>query len=403
MGKRSFFWNTSLSLMGFGLLTLTNFLYSIVTVRLLSPREFSAYNTFFYFLLSLPLPSFQLAVAKSVSRYSPSVDLKSLFSSFVVLSGLSGIAYLIFSPLLWYLYGKNYPFLVVIGFFVLQGWIWLSGLRGIFQGSLRFGTYSLNMALEGIFRLLLGSLGLIVGLGVYGALGASIASGMIGILFLVFPLFFSGTSFKPSQCDTSLLSSFFRAFFILLPFGLLVVLDQTIINRFIPSYGQIVNLSSLFGKNLIALSLTVAHVVFAYVVKEGEDRFLLRGMGLVVALFFLAYGGTFFLGHWLFQLLFATTTGADFLPLYILYCLPLGILQLLVNYGIAEEQYWLTPFLWIMLVLTAFSMMIFARLNAFSLIGFYLLGMILHTLFLIPLIIILLVRKKNSQASEKKL
>ncbi len=398
MKKRSFLWNTFLSLGGFGLLTLTNFLYSIVTVRLLSPLEFSAYNTFFYFLLALPLPSFQLAVAKTVSHSTQSVDVRGLLPSFALLSGLAGIAYLVFSPLLWYLYGKNYPFLIVIGFFVLQGWIWLSGFRGIYQGSLRFGSYSLNMAVEGVSRLLLGSLGLLLGLGVYGALGASIVSGVIGILFLVLPLaFFSLASPTPSQSNNTLLPSFFRAFLMLLPFGLLVVLDQTIINRFVPHYGQTVNLSSLFGKNLIALSLTVAHVVFAYVVKEGEDRFLLRGIGLVVSLFFLAYVVTVFLGSFLFQTLFGTTSGADFLPLYILYCLPLGILQLVINYGIAEDRRWLISFLWVMLVVISGSMMFLVRFSSFSLRGFYIFGIISYSLFLLPVIIVFLAHKKLSQ------
>ncbi|MCX7882127.1 MAG: hypothetical protein N2314_02770 [Brevinematales bacterium] len=400
MTKKHFLWNTILSLAGFGILTGANFLYSIFTVRLLPPDAFSAYNTFFYFLLALPLPSFQLAVAKVTGRYSLSLrsHVLAIFPSLSRLALWSAVGYLVFSPLLWYLYGQQYPLLVPLGLLVLEGWIWLSGFRGMYQGILRFDIFALNMGIEGIFRLLVGAFALLLGLSVYGALSASMVSGIIGLIALLIPVALSPHDTTSSSVKETppILASFFHALLMLLPFGLIVVLDQTMINRFLPSFGKIVNLSSLFGKNLITLSLTIAHVVFAYVIKEGEESFFLRGMGIIVALFGGAYVFAVLGGKWLFEFLFGSSGGYDFLPLYIGYCLPLGLLQLVVNYSVAEEHRWVIPCLWLYLIGMASFMMIFLHFFPSSLSFFYTLFGICHTLFVVILTGILVFFQKTS-------
>ncbi len=401
MRAKNFIGNTLLSLAGFGILTLANFVYSIFTVRLLSPEAFSAYNTFFYFLLALPLPSFQLAVTKATGKHS--LPLRSqvafLFPSLLRLALWSTIGYIVLSPLLWFLYGQKYPLLLPLGLLVLEGWVWLSGLRGIYQGMLRFDMFSLNMGIEGISRLLAGTGAMLLGLSAYGALGASVVSGLVGIGILLLPLLFSQKEEKVAfpEKELPLLRPFLQALLVLFPFGILVVLDQTMINRFLPEYGKMVNLSSLFGKNLIALSLTIAHVVFAYVVKEGEDSFFLRGMGIIGLLFGMAYLFVRITGKWLFSFLFGSPFGYEFLPLYIGYCLPLGLLQLIVNYSVAEENHWIIPSLWIYGGFTAILMILFLRVFPLSLVQWYIFFGGIHLLFVLVLTILFLFMRKPSR------
>ncbi|MFN3660703.1 MAG: hypothetical protein ACK4TN_05650, partial [Brevinematales bacterium] len=371
------------------------------TARFLSPEAFSSYNTFFYFLLALPLPSFQLAVAKTTGKYHLSLrsQVAFLFPYFLRLALWSALGYIVLSPLLWFLYGQKYPLLIPLGLLVLESWIWLSGLRGIYQGMLRFDIFSLNMGIEGISRLIAGTAALLLGLSAYGSLGASVISGLVGIGILLIPFLFSQKEEKSSfpEKEVAFLRPLIHAFLVLLPFRILVVLDQTIINRFLPEYGKTVNLSSLFGKNLIALSLTIAHVVFAYVVKEGEDSFFLRGMGMIILLFGIAYLFVRITGRWLFSFLFGSSSGHEFLPLYIGYCLPLGLLQLIVNYSVAEEHHWIIFSLWMYGGILSILMILFLRLFALSLVQWYLFFGSVHMLFVLVLTVLFLFIRKPSQ------
>ncbi|MFN4216351.1 MAG: hypothetical protein ACK4HQ_02980 [Brevinematales bacterium] len=403
MRAKNFIGNTFLSLAGFGILTLANFVYSIFTVRFLSPEAFSSYNTFFYFLLALPLPSFQLAVAKATGRHHLSLrsQVAFLLPSFLRLAIWSALGYIVLSPLLWFLYGQKYPLFLPLGLLVLEGWIWLSGLRGIYQGMLRFDMFSFNIGIEGISRLIAGTAALLLGLSAYGALGASVISGLVAIGILLIPLLLSQKEEKPSfpEKEVALFRSLIHALLVLLPFGILVVLDQTIINRFLPEYGKTVNLSSLFGKNLIALSLTIAHVVFAYVIKEGENNFFLRGMGIILLLFGIAYLFVRITGRWLFSFLFGSSSGYEFLPLYIGYCLPLGFLQLIVNYSVAKEYHWIISSLWIYGGVISILMILLLRLFSLSLVQWYIFFGSVHMLFVLVLTVLFLFIKKPSQLS----
>jgi len=223
-------------------------------------------------------------------------------------------------------------------------------------------------------------------------LGASVGSSLVGIVALLFPFLFSSLKVsRDEDFQRYVFENFLKSFLVLLPFGLIVVLDQTFVNRFVPEWSRVVNLSSLFGKNLIALSLTVAYVMFTYVVKSGEDGFLKRGMVLVSVIFVLAWGVVGMVGKWLFSFLFGSPTGSEFSPWYIVYCFPLGLLQMLVNYGIAMERKWLVPVLWGYLGI--FALLLWGVVGRFSLIQIYILITVVHFVFV--LVLFLTVNKRG--------
>src|ERR1700722_2398791 len=167
-------------LAGSGLVGLTNLAYNLLTARLLGPTGF-AHATAVYtilMLISCVTLSFQVVCAKCIARYSTAGERASVFASFHIRSWLAGIGIglllvLFKRPITAYL-GLPDPILISLLALGAAFYIPLGVRRGYIQGIHAFGPLAINFMLEGLVRL--GALcGLVkLGLGVEGAVLASV-------------------------------------------------------------------------------------------------------------------------------------------------------------------------------------------------------------------------------------
>src|SRR5580700_705609 len=167
-------------LAGSGLVGVTNLLYNVITARLLGPTGFS-HSTAVYTILMLMSGitlSFQVVCAKYIARTALTEDRMAVFATLHQRAWIAGIAiglalFVMAAPLAGYL---NLPD---------PGWISLLALgtafyvplgvrRGYIQGVHAFGPLALNFMLEGLVRLVGAFLLIELGLGVRGAVLASV-------------------------------------------------------------------------------------------------------------------------------------------------------------------------------------------------------------------------------------
>src|SRR5450631_4435817 len=179
-------------LAGSGLVGVTNLVYNVVTARLLGPTGF-AHATAVYTILMLVsciTLSFQVVCAKYIAR-SPSTELRaSVFASLHQRSWIAGltIGLLLFMcsrPLAAYL---NLPDPALISLLALGTafYVPLGVRRGYIQGIHAFRPLAINFMLEGLVRL--GALWVLIelGMGVKGAVLASILA-VIVCYFVALP------------------------------------------------------------------------------------------------------------------------------------------------------------------------------------------------------------------------
>ena len=214
-------------LAGSGLVGVTNLVYNVVTARLLGPAGF-AHATAVYTLLMLMSGitlSFQVVCAKYVARSASSEDRSSIFSSLHQRSWVAGIAiglllFLLARPVSNYL---NLPDPGLISLLALGTafYVPLGVRRGYIQGIHAFGPLAINFMLEGVVRLAGAFLLIELGMGVKGAVLASVAAVIVSYFVAV-----------PSPGLTSLK---FRKIAISFREGLQAIVffsGQTIINNF---------------------------------------------------------------------------------------------------------------------------------------------------------------------------
>jgi O-antigen/teichoic acid export membrane protein len=167
-------------LAGSGLVGITNLVYNVVTARLLGPTGF-AHATAVYTLLMLASAitlSFQVVCAKYVAGYETADDKAAIFAALHLRAWLCGIVigllmFIFNRPLMAYL---NLPDPALISLLALGTafYIPLGVRRGYIQGIHAFSSLSINFILEGAVRLG-GAFALIrLGLGVSGAVLASV-------------------------------------------------------------------------------------------------------------------------------------------------------------------------------------------------------------------------------------
>jgi O-antigen/teichoic acid export membrane protein len=167
-------------LAGSGLVGVTNLVYNVVTARLLGPTGF-AHATAVYTLLMLMSGitlSFQVVCAKYVAK-SPSAEGRArVFASlheraWIAGIGLGVLLFLVKRALTTYL---NLPDASLISLLALGTafYIPLGVRRGYIQGIHAFGALAVNFMLEGLVRLCGAFLLIEIGLGVRGAILASV-------------------------------------------------------------------------------------------------------------------------------------------------------------------------------------------------------------------------------------
>jgi hypothetical protein len=99
-----------------------------------------------------------------------------------------------------------------------------------------------------------------------------------------------------------------------------------------------VSACALFSKNLVALSLMIANVVFSYTVRRSPKVFW-SGLALIALVFVVGSVAVIPVSGWLVGFLFGPgyEPVAKLLPLVIVATLPVGILQHIANNAIAAE------------------------------------------------------------------
>jgi O-antigen/teichoic acid export membrane protein len=169
-------------LAGSGLVGITNFLYNVATARMLGPTEF-ANATAVYTLLMLMSAitlTFQTVCAKYVAK---SEDPAEQFFAYTALHrkawmasiGLGLVLILFESPITAYLNLPDRSLIVLLGIGTAF-YIPLGVRRGYTQGTHSFGPLAINFMLEGMVRLIGAIVFIRLGLGVKGAVLASVAA-----------------------------------------------------------------------------------------------------------------------------------------------------------------------------------------------------------------------------------
>jgi O-antigen/teichoic acid export membrane protein len=167
-------------LAGSGLVGVTNLIYNVVTARLLGPTGF-AHATAVYTLLMLASAitlSFQVVCAKYVASHPTEEEKAAIFGALHLRAWMAGIAL----ALLLFVFNRvimaylNLPDQVLISLLALGTafYIPLGVRRGYIQGVHAFGALAINFMLEGVVRLGGAFLLIRLGLGVKGAVLASV-------------------------------------------------------------------------------------------------------------------------------------------------------------------------------------------------------------------------------------
>jgi O-antigen/teichoic acid export membrane protein len=167
-------------LAGSGLVGVTNLVYNVATARLLGPAGF-AHATSVYTILMLMSAitlSFQVVCAKYVANHPLAEDKAAVFARLHQRAWIAGIAIAVLLFLLRHLITRflNLPDPILISLLALGAafYIPLGVRRGYIQGIHAFGPLSVNFMLEGAVRLGGAFLLISIGLGVRGAVLASV-------------------------------------------------------------------------------------------------------------------------------------------------------------------------------------------------------------------------------------
>jgi O-antigen/teichoic acid export membrane protein len=179
-------------LAGSGLVGITNLVYNVVTARLLGPTGF-AHATAVYTLLMLASAitlSFQVVCAKYVASHENTEDKNAIFTALHLRAWIAGVAigvllFLFNRAVMRYL---NLPdqFLITLLALGTAFYIPLGVRRGYIQGVHAFSSLAMNFMLEGLVRLGGAFVLIRLGLGVKGAVLASVIA-VIASYFLARP------------------------------------------------------------------------------------------------------------------------------------------------------------------------------------------------------------------------
>jgi O-antigen/teichoic acid export membrane protein len=328
-------------LAGSGFVGITNLVYNVVTARLLGPTGF-AHATAVYtilMLMSCLTLSFQVVTAKYVARTSSSEDRVRVFAGLHRRSWIAGVAialllFLLERPLTDYL---NLPDPLLISMLALGTafYVPLGVRRGYIQGIHAFRPLAINFMLEGLVRL--GGLCLLIGSGM-GVRGAVLAS-----VFAVIVCYFAALpSPGLSSLRTPGIPIAFRE-------GLQAIVffsGQTVINNFDivlvkhffpPAEAGFYAAVALVGRLVNMCAWSVVNTMFPVSASAGteepEDRpILFASLSLVLGILTVLTLGLWMIPSFLWKTLF----GAHFelgnygalAPLLILYAITTGVYSL---------------------------------------------------------------------------
>lgn len=174
-----------------------NLLYQLLIAHRLSPSEFAAFNSLLsiFMVISSPLGTIQIAVAKYSAEFNAHNQISKLkfFLSdlFKKTSVLAVSTLLIFWLSSAYIMNSLKIPSVASGYILalLLASIWLAPVfAGGVQGLALFGWLSSASVIMGVLKLVLAFVFILLGYNIAGALGALLASSLIGLVIYYFPL-----------------------------------------------------------------------------------------------------------------------------------------------------------------------------------------------------------------------
>gem|GEM_PF-1311606 len=351
--------NTFYSICGFSIFTISNIVFIGIAGRLMGPANFGIFTAFFYFLIgiswansSLQLASAKYVAVNNINTTSEAVKVLSLdfwlagFIMFCIIFALH--------PFFKIVYSLNSPVETAAGGAAAALWLIIAGYRGIYQGHMDFLKLSINQSLEIMIRAAAGFVFIIAGWQVTGALAASIAGSASAIFILTGTRGWSFLGKRELKINWGLLGTYLKTCLVLVPFGLIYALDQALVNYLREDQRGFISVCAQFGKNIVTLSLFFSNVVYSYSLKSRKGHFW-AGIFLTLLAFSSAALFTVFFGKQIVVLLLGTVylPAVKILPVYILACLPLGIMLNILNYSIARNINFISAAVWIILAILA--------------------------------------------------
>src|ERR1700691_2261641 len=328
-------------LAGSGLVGVTNLVYNVMTARLLGPSGFANATAVYtlLMLLSCITLAFQVVCAKYVARTVSAESRAQVFASLHQRAWMAGLGiglvlFLFKGPLTAYL---NLPDPVLISLLALgvAFYVPLGVRRGYIQGIHAFGPLAINFMLEGIVRL--GGVFVLIelGLGVRGAVLASVLAVIVSY-FVAIP-------------SPGLTSFSFRGASISSREGLQAIVffsGQTVINNFDivlvkhffpPAEAGFYAAVALVGRLVNMCAWSVVHTMFPVsagtVAEEHDGRpVLFTSLLLVLGILTILIFGLWMIPDFLWKTLFGSQFGlGDYgalAPLLILYAITTGVYSL---------------------------------------------------------------------------
>ena len=242
-----------------------------------NPEDFGIIGTLFSILtiISLLLYSIQITITQIISK-NKIEKTRSLFiqitkKSFII-GSIIGIILLTISPILSIFLNINLTYFVLIAIATLFLMLLMSS-RGILQGLENFKQLGINLTIEGVLRLILGVIFVLLGFKINGVLGALIASYFISFIIIYFTFKNKNETKINTQEIYSTLPYNFTA---LLFLNILGVIDLILARHFLtPIETGYYTAISILGKIIPSLSITIGMVLISKSIKEkGNLRIL---------------------------------------------------------------------------------------------------------------------------------
>jgi|HubBroStandDraft_4_1064222.scaffolds.fasta_scaffold12549_2 O-antigen/teichoic acid export membrane protein len=328
-------------LAGSGFVGVTNLIYNVATARLLGPSGF-AHATAVYtmlMLMSAVTLSFQTVCAKYIARYTTTEDRVAVFVSLHQRAWAAGVSL----GLVIFLFGRaltsylNLPDLVLVRLLALGTafYIPLGVRRGYIQGIHAFKPLAFNFMLEGLVRV--GGIVLLTSLGL-GVKGAVLAS----VLAIVVSYFFAYPTPSVAQLNLRRIPGSFRE-------GLQAIVffsSQTVINNFDiilvkhffpPNEAGLYAAVALVGRLVNMCAWSVVNTMFPVSAAadpgEQEDRSVLfLSFGMVFVILTVLICGLWMVPNFLWKTLFgahfAMANYGSLASLLILYAITTGVYSL---------------------------------------------------------------------------
>jgi O-antigen/teichoic acid export membrane protein len=307
--KDEFIKQTGLVFIGMGLFNLFNLLYHLFMLRYLSPVDYGTLNTLIAFLMLIYVPSsiIQVTITRFISSFRAQSQydrvrelLRQLLSRMLVVSFSIFVLIVLTSRFL-----STFLQISSHGLFVLLGIVLLFGLLlpvpwGGLQGLQKFGSLAFNYIVNGGLKFGLGVFFVLLGWGIFGALGAVSISYFVTIILSLFML--RGYILNRKKLlhgerdieggDRFSVSEVYRYFSpvatIVLCFMVLTNLDLILVKHFFtPTEAGYYSIAQIVGKIILFLPFPVVTVMFPKLASSGggqeEKKLSILRQSLIIA------------------------------------------------------------------------------------------------------------------------